>query len=474
MKPNTLYYGDCMEVMQDWPDACVDLIYLDPPFNSNADYNILFGSQKTKVGKVKRKDLAQITAFTDTWEWDHQSAERTRQIIKSINHRARDSVRAFASFFKGNAGMLAYLVYMADRINLMYRTLKPTGSIYLHCNPTASHYLKMLMDDVFGVRNFRNEIVWCYTGPSRPGTKNFLRKHDIILRYTKSARWTWHRPYIPYKSKRKLYKGYETTESKITPELEENYHKRGKPLEDYWMDINSLKREKERIGYPTQKPLALLERIIHASSNQGDMVLDPFCGCGTTIEAAMNLKRDFIGIEASMYALDVIQKERLKGVEFRIDGIPANLSAAKKLAEKRSFAFAQWAIHLIPGFVSNNKQSGDGSIDGWAALLNTLPDEEGMCIAQVKSGNTPRTAEAMRAFTSILIGSYASFGVFITLEKMKPTQTMKACINQAGVLQQGATSFNRLVLWSVQEYFAAVNPLLPTLVNPRTGEPLQN
>ncbi len=183
MKRNTLHYGDCLEVMREWSDACVDLIYLYPPFNSNANYNILFGNKRNGTGNGQvhgRKDLAQMVAFTDTWEWDEKTAERIAHIKKSLNHRARNAVIALDSFYQSGTGMLSYLVYMADRINAMHRILKDSGKIYLHCDPIASPYFKLIMDDVFDVKNFRNEIVWSYrTGGA--SKKQFARKHDIIF-----------------------------------------------------------------------------------------------------------------------------------------------------------------------------------------------------------------------------------------------------------------------------------------------------
>ncbi len=519
MKRNSLCYGDCWEVMQSWPDACVDLIYLDPPFNSNANYNILFGNQKTKTGKVRRKDLAQITAFTDTWEWSVKTDKRIKEIKRAHAHRARNAVIALDLLYKGGSGMLAYLVYMADRINEMHRILKDTGSIYLHCDPTASHYLKIILDDVFGVENFRNEVIWKRKQDVHNlATKHMGKQHDVILWYAKSERTKYHKQFTGYsedylstaykhEDKRGRYRTLPCTNEsggnkpytfhgmtrawrftkanmqkmfdddwlvQTAPTSPFRYKKYldgalGVPVQDMWMDIKAVRGGRENLGYPTQKPLALLERIIKASSDQGDLVLDPFCGCGTTIEAAMNLKRDFIGIDISMYALDVIQKERMKNVKFTIEGVPVSLRAAQDMARNRPFAFEKWAIHRIPGFVSNNKQTGDGGVDGWAGLLHTPQDEEGICIAQVKGGSP--NVDSLKALLSQINGGYASVGVFITMEKWN-TPTVKRCIADAGTLTEGADEYNRLVMWSIAEHFAGIKPDLPALANPRTGEPL--
>ncbi|WP_424946766.1 DNA methyltransferase [Candidatus Spongiihabitans sp.] len=311
MKTNTLYAGDCLDRMREWADDCVNLIYLDPPFNSKANYNILFGKGKDKS---RKDDLAQMTAFKDTWQWDADAEERVNKISKAIDHPAHYAIKGFDALFRqsGN-GMLAYLSYMAERLAEMRRLLKPTGSIYLHCDPTASHYLKIVMDEIFGRKNFRNEIAWCYKGPAN-AKHHFPRKHDYVLFYGKSRAAQFHSNAVrvPYSDSFLQRRRHTEGESGITAgyadgrtdkEVENKFGK-GKVIEDYWTDIPSGGQvsNKERLGYPTQKPLALLERIIAASSNADDIVLDPFCGCGTTIHAAHNLKRKWMGIDISYYA----------------------------------------------------------------------------------------------------------------------------------------------------------------------------
>ncbi|MDD9850401.1 MAG: DNA methyltransferase [Gammaproteobacteria bacterium] len=470
--PNTLHYGDCLEVMRQWPDGCVDLIYLDPPFNSNANYNILFGKGKVKrMDAVNRDSLAQLIAFEDMWEWSEKTARRIEEIGKAAAHPARDAVLSLNAFYKNGGGMLTYLVYMADRIAEMRRLLKPTGSIYLHCDPVASHYLKMILDGVFGANNFQNEIVWAYRTGGASKTR-FARKHDIIFLYGKGEPRTFNLP------KEKAYTRSESRKAGAvnygggTAEFyeDENGVYNLVNMRDVW-DIPYIgSTDKERLGYPTQKPLALLERIVSASSNAGDVVLDPFCGCGTTIEAAMNLNRQFIGIDISMYALNVIQKQRLKDARFKIDGIPADMQSARAMAEANPFAFEKWAVHLIPGFVANNKQRGDGGVDGWGCLLHAPENEEGICMAQVKGGAP--SADALRAFTSRLAGGNASLGVFITLEKCD-TPTARQCIADAGTFKLGANQYSRMLMWSIEEYFAGAMPPLPPLANPVTGKAIQ-
>ncbi len=489
MQPNTLYYGDCWDVMKLWPDACVDLIYLDPPFNSDANYNILFGRKKSKDSQAtKRKDLAQMTAFSDTWEWSEKTAERIAQIKRSVGHKARNSVMALDMFFKDGNGMLAYLIYMADRINEMHRILKNDGSIYLHCDPTASHYLKIIMDDVFGVKNYKNEIIWSYSGWNKRLKDKFESRHDCIFFYAKKKAGHFNGYSRPWKSEEEYIK---TRRQKVCEDKDGRKYvlsdagggkrikryldeamKYGSPVSSVWAIDKINNSSKERLGYPTQKPLALLDRIIKASSNEGDVVLDPFCGCGTTIEAAMKLKRKFIGVDISFYALEVIQKERMKNAKFVVKGVPFDLDAAKDMATKHPFVFEKWAVHLIPGFLSNTKQTGDGGVDGRAGLLQPPEGEEGMCYAQVKGG-APNVSD-LKALLSQITSGYASIGLFITMQKWN-TKTVKQCIADAGKLQQGVTSYNRLVMWSIEEYFASDKkmPNLPPLAHPITGNPLQ-
>jgi len=470
--PDTLHYGDCLEVMRQWPDDSVDLIYLDPPFNSNANYNILFGKEKADKNHIaKRKDLAQLVAFTDMWEWNEKTARRIEEIGKATAHPARDAVLALNLLYKTGGGMLSYLVYMADRIAEMRRLLKPTGSIYLHCDPSASHYLKMILDKVFGPDNFQNEIVWAYRTGGASKTR-FARKHDIIFLYGKGEARTFNLPKEKAYTKSESRKAGTVNYGGGTAEFyeDENGVYNLVNMRDVW-DIPYIgSTDKERLGYPTQKPIALLERIVNASSNPGDVVLDPFCGCGTTIEAAMNLNRKFVGVDISMYALNVIQKQRLKDTRFKIDGIPSDMPSARAMAAANPFALEKWAVHLIPGFVANNKQRGDGGVDGWGCLLHAPNGEEGLCMAQVKSGAP--SADALRAFTGKLLGGAATFGVFITLEKFD-SKTARQCVAEAGALQLGANTYHRLLMWSIEEYFAGQMPALPPLANPVTGKAIQ-
>jgi len=516
-KPNTLYYGDCLDIMGAWEAGCVDLIYLDPPFNSNANYNILYG--KDPAGKP-RDEPAQFTAFKDTWFWRVEAGRRAQEIKRASAHPAHRSIKGLAEVLP-QTGMLAYLVYMADRIAVMRDALKDSGSIYLHCDPTASHYLKVIMDDVFGAANFRNEISWRRRKDTHNlATKHMGRAHDVILYYGKSDKASYRKQFLPYDDEyieshykhedergnyrllpctnetggNKPYEFEGVTRSwrfelnRMRRMLRDNllvqlspggpfYYKKylhdakGVPLQDMWLDIAPV-RGHESLGYPTQKPVSLLERIIAVSSNKGDLVLDPFCGCGTTAEAAYQLGRTFIGIDISPYAITRICHERLKHAEgVSVQGLPTDLDGARKMAED-PFLYEQWAVTTLPGFEPNEKQTGDGGIDGIGYLLNPPHGESGRCIVQVKSGNY--TVDHLRALLSRITGGYASLGVFVTMEKMRDTKTARECVLSAGQFSEGAKTFNRLMFWSMEEHFAGHKLQLPAMAHPRTGKALQD
>ena len=291
----TLFSHDNLPVMREINSESIDLIYLDPPFKSDKNYAAPIGSQ------------AAGAAFTDTWSLDDVKKEWVEE-IQVVNQPVWAAITAAGFTHSDNAQ--AYLTYMAIRLIEVQRILKKTGSVYLHCDPTMSHYLKLLMDALFGAKNYRNEIVWCYTGPSSPGMKNFPRKHDTILRYSQSGSWVWHQQYIPYAEgfAKKTTKTDANIWGRTDPiELIER-EKRGKPVEDWWQDVKAswYMPKKERTGWPTQKPLALVERIIKASSNPGDVVLDPFCGCATACVAAEKLGRQWIGIDIEREAYDIV------------------------------------------------------------------------------------------------------------------------------------------------------------------------
>ena len=299
----TMWTGDCLDVMRGMNSESVDLIYLDPPFNSNRNYAAPIGSP------------AAGAAFKDTWTLDELDVEWINLIEQEYPKLYQVLLAAMTDSDK------SYLVYMAARLLEMPRLLKPNGSIYLHCDPTMGHYLKLLMDAVFGRRNFRNEIIWCYTGPSNV-LRYFPRKHDTLLFYAKTddSRFNRDAVRVPYDKETMARRGRaEGSQSIISPSVTDTEVRRdrgevetvfgeGKIVEDWWADITTLTNQRERVGYPTQKPLALLNRVIRASSNEGDMILDPFCGCATACVAAENLGRQWVGIDISPKAGELVMQ----------------------------------------------------------------------------------------------------------------------------------------------------------------------
>ena len=462
MKKNTLYYGDCLEVMGEWADKSVDLIYLDPPFNSKADYNIIFGTHRNGGDN---EDLAQLTAFTDTWEWDEKAEKRVALIKSAIAHPARRAILAFSEIYPDGSGMLSYLSYMAERIAEMHRLLKDTGSLYLHCDSTASHYLKLILDEVFGKDNFKNEIIWHYqTGGA--SKRHYSKKHDTILFYSKTRFCNFYPQAIMMeRTEKSLRRAKNPKGARITTDDTTKL-----PM-DVWVNIQALNpMAKERLKYPTQKPVALLKRIVMASSKEGDLVLDPFCGCGTTIAAAHSLKRNWIGIDISAYAIEVVRRERMKDMRINLAGMPKDLKGATHFAHEKPFDFEQWAVTRIPGFAPNKVQRGDGGIDG-RALIYGAKKPDNLCIAQVKGGKP--NIDSLRAFSGVIASGKAAIGIFITLKKWD-TPAVRKCVTQAGTFKRGETEFNRLVMYALDDHFRGIDdPKLPPLAHPHTGEAFQ-
>ena len=492
MKTGTVYYGDCLTHLTQWiqwnrglkslPPSLADLIYLDPPWNSNAKYNILFGKEKS----ADNGRTAQETAFTDIWQWGQEAEKRTNLICGDVyhddyhNHPARKSLRGVREFL-GESGMLAYLSYMAERLALLHIILKETGSIYLHCDPTASHYLKMIMDDIFGAKNFRNEILWCYNR-ARPGGKQFARCSDNIFFYSKSKEWTFN------KDKMQVPLSAEALKVNQIVRKDGTVWKRKRDTKDmpnWWTDCNFPTGSKERLGYPTQKPLNLLKRIIEASSNEGDVVLDPFCGCGTAVVAAQMLKRQFIGIDISLFAVETVTCDRLMmdaGIaeeDIKIKGIPHELDAARFLAKEDPFAFETFAVEAChPGMVGNKVQRGDGGVDGKGMLLHPVKEKgekKKVILAQVKAGK-PKPGDVRDFATSIRDTKSAIAGVFITLEKNWWTDEMRAIAYRQGTFkhEHSVNEYPRLQHWHIGQFYYKTQhlrlPNLPELANPLSGK----
>ncbi len=461
MKDQSLYYGDCLDWMAGWPDSSVDLIYLDPPFNSNTDYNVIFGPENGVS--------AQVRGFVDTWRWDRASAARVRDIEDAGSHPLRDAILALRRLL-GPCGMLAYLSYMGQRLVEMRRLLKPTGSVYLHCDPTASHYLKLLMDAIFGAKNFRSEIIWRigWISGFKSQKKGWIRNHDTILYYLRSdeAGRYFNKEYIPYAEDYVRRDGKKPTG-------------KGIPVEDTWncssadiLDSIMIKSfSQEKLGYPTQKPLALLERVIRASSKAGDLVLDPFCGCGTTLAAAQNLGRRWIGVDISATAIDIVQDRRLRpmGIEAEVFGIPQDTSGARRLAAEKPFDFESWAITRIPGLVPNEQKRGEGCIEGRGLMLTAPTGHESrLVLAQVKGGNGFQLSQ-FREFLDVLDHEGAACGVFITLYPVASREA-RSLASEAGEIRVGSERFPRVQFWSIDDCFRGRYPRLPVVADPATGK----
>ena len=468
MDDNALYYGDCLDWMREWPDESVDLVYLDPPFNSNADYNIIFGAGDGAP--------AQVRGFADTWKWDAAAAERVARIENALNHPLHATATGLRAQL-GPSGMLAYLTYMGERLLEMRRLLKPTGGIYLHCDPTASHYLKGVLDAIFGHASFRNEIVWSYRRWSVASFRGFQRMHDTIFYYMKDpARGIYNVEYEPAsESYLQRFGGGSNRKDPDNPTrvIPVDEPTRGMPRRDVWSDIGIIAgNSRERVGYPTQKPLALLERIVAASSNPGDLVLDPFCGCGTAVVAAHNLGRRWIGIDISATAMDIIQR-RMKpaGIEAETYGIPRDLPSARRLAAERPHDFEAWAVSCVPGLAPNERRGGDGGIDGRGRILDA-PAGGGprLVLAQVKGGRG-FVLDQFRAFLRVLDREGAALGVYVTLDPVtSPSARREAA--ELGEVAVGAGRYPRVQLWSVADHFEGRQPSLPTLADPDTGRPI--
>jgi site-specific DNA-methyltransferase (adenine-specific) len=517
---NTLFYGDNLHILRDYiEDGSVDLIYLDPPFNSNASYNVLF---KAPDGHDSQ---AQIEAFDDTWHWNESAERAFDEVMTSGNSDAANMLMAMRSFLREN-DMMAYLAMMAVRLIELHRVLKPTGSLYLHCDPVASHYLKILLDAVFGKKNFLNEITW----KRRVGMSSAVHSSnkygvqtDILLFYTNNYEHVFNvqynkndpdyvnyvadrftqidengrkfqatslvnpslRPNLKYE-----YKGYKPppngwmiSKEKMTqwdaegriyfPKDPDGRLRRksyvdelkGMPVQNLWLDIPEINSQaQERLGYPTQKPVALLERIIAASSNEGDLVLDPFCGCGTTVHAAQKLNRRWLGIDVTHLAIGLIKRrltEAFPSVKFDVVGEPQDVDGARELAAKDKYEFQKWALASLGAQpFKGGRKGGDGGVDGF---IYFKPDgrRTEKAIVSVKGGAS-LTPAMVKDLMVTVDQEGAKMGVFLTLEP--PTKGMVAQAASAGFYkpdgdQQWQADFPKIQIITVEQLFQPSNPL---------------
>ena len=464
----TLYYGDCLDWMQRWDDQSVNLIYLDPPFNSKSNYNVLYSSDGAGD--------AQYRAFTDTWTWDEAAAARLSAYESAIGRPANSAITGLHQVL-GCSGMLAYLTYMAERLEHMQRLLKPTGGIYLHCDPTASHYLKVVMDAIFGAENFRSEIHWYYYNKMHDRRKRlFAAATDTIFFYAKDSGSSF--PFcqlteVRDKPVRQLVR--KKRDGKMVNARDEDGRllyqiKTTRTIDNVWRIPCLQPASRERLGYPTQKPRAVLDRIIEASSEEGDIILDPFCGCGTTIDAARKLRRRWIGIDISSFAIDLIREKRLRDKTIPTKGIPTDLVSAKKLAVEKPFDFESWAVMRMPGFAPNMKKVGDNGIDGRATLASE-PDNYNsrLALAQIKGGKF--SLSMLRDFIHVTDRDRAALGCYVTLEPVR-TPAAKMEIANTGKINVSGYQYPRIQIWSIANYFDERLPNLPVMNDPYTGKPM--
>ncbi len=500
---NLLYYGDNLDVLRRHvADESVDLVYLDPPFNSNASYNVLFAERDGTQA------AAQIKAFEDTWRWDESAARAYEETVEG-GGKVSQAMQAFRTLL-GESDMLAYLAMMAPRLVELRRVMKSTASIYLHCDPTASHYLKMLMDAVFGPQYFLNEIIWKRTS-AHSSAKRYGPVHDVILFFARSDTPLWNPQYQPHDpaylashyrnrdehgraytlsdltaagvrhgSSGQSWKGFDPTAKgnhwKFTIENLDRLNTTGRiywpdkkggwpryiryldevkgtSLQDVWTDIDPVNaKAAERLGYPTQKPNALLERILTASSNEGDVVLDPFCGCGTTIAAAQRLNRRWIGIDITSLAISLI-RHRLadtfgKDASYEVLGEPVSLPDAAKLARDDPYQFQWWVLGLVGARPVEQKKGADHGIDGRIYFHDAGGGSKTKQIVfSVKAGHV--AVSHLRDLRGVLDRERAEIGVLLCLEE--PTGPMRKEAASAGFYTSPWGKHARLQIVTVED-----------------------
>jgi DNA modification methylase len=518
-----LHFGDNLPVLEAMPAESVDLIYLDPPFNSNATYNLIY---RTKAGT---RSQAQIEAFEDTWQWSIEAEAAFNTVIHSHNTGAAELLRAMRGAV-GDNNMMAYLAMMAVRLSELHRVLKQVGSLYLHCDPTASHYLKILLDGIFGPRRFRCEIVWKRSAAhndTKQGRREYGHLHDIILFYTKSDAWTWNPQFTPYDPEyvasayrhiepgtgrryqpcdmtgrggtargnpvyevmgvrrawcysrenmdRRIAEGrvIQSRPGKVPREKRYLDEMPGIVLQDVWTDLPPLSSQAaERTGWQTQKPLALLERIIAASSNAGDVVLDPFCGCGTAVHAAQRLNRQWIGIDITHLAISVIEdrlREAFPAITYDVQGTPKDLEGARDLAVRDKYQFQWWAVARVNGKPYGGKKKGaDGGIDGLIYFQADARTTE-RAIISVKGGGV--NVAMVRDLKGVLAREKSPIGVLITLET--PTGPMLKEAAASGFYRQDGQQYPRLQILTAEQILSGKRPAIPlagTLVRSTPGQ----
>lgn len=518
---NRLFYGDNLPVLREHiATESVDLVYLDPPFNSNRSYSVIFGS------KVTDDANAQIQAFDDTWHWTPETERLYRDILVWTNTAVSDAMEAFRKLL-GESDAMAYLVMMAPRLYELRRVLKETGSLVLHCDPTMSHYLKVLLDSIFGPKCLQNEIIWKRTRSKGDARLKLGRNHDVLLMYGKTTKPKFNRlhsahtddykttfkfddhdgrgPYssgpldspnprpnltYDYKGYKPPAKGWRVSREEmerldadnrlIFPSSKDKRIRRklyqseqpGVPLDDVWTDVPPISSHAaERLGYPTQKPLPLMERIIEMTTDVGDTVLDPFCGCGTTVDAAQKLKRDWIGIDITYISIDLIIKRLMATYgesvmdAVDVDGIPYDIASATKLFERSPFDFERWAVAMIHA-QPNERQVGDKGIDG---VRRFIIDHQtvGKVLVSVKGGKNVGPGFVRDLAGTVSQARDAQLGVLITLND-ELTPGAREVINKSGLWTHPANGQDYPVLQhiSIRKLLEGHRPNLPVALAP--------
>jgi len=514
MDTNILYYGDNLEILRKYiPDESIDLIYLDPPFNSKATYNVLY---KEQTGEPSQ---AQITAFEDTWHWGLESERALQEIFESTiaPPAVKDFMSVMPKFLGKKTDMAAYLAMMCVRLLELKRVLKDTGSIYLHCDPTASHYLKILMDAIFGTASFRNELVWKRQS-AHSDSRGYGCVHDIVLFYVKSGEFTWNKTYQGYDEgyTEQYYRyidengrrfmsdnlsasglqggGYEYEWKgvkrvwRVPPQTMERLEKEGKifytkngiprmkryldeakgmPVQDVWSDLESLRSwHAERLGYPTQKPETLLERVIQSSSNEGDIVLDPFCGCGTAIVVANKLNRKWIGIDITHLAISTMKwrlEKMFPNIQYKVVGEPKDLESAKELADQDKYQFQWWAVSLVGGQPYGDKKKGaDTGIDGYLYFMDEK-NKVKKAIIQVKAGGV--SVSQIRDLIGVVQREKAEMGVFLCLEPATKPMQMEAD-SQGFYKSPLGKDYPKIQIFTIEQLLEGKKPDIPPWIAP--------
>lgn len=440
--------------------ASVDLVYLDPPFNSEAKYNLPF--------KQLGRDATAVEAFKDIWHWDDQTKDLKRYMEENIETKPLSDLIDIVRGLRGRDDSLtAYLVNMAIRLREIPRVMKSTATLYLHCDPTASHYLKIVLDHIFGPTNFRNEIIWCYSGGGIP-KQDFPRKHDVILRYSKGDSYKYHPDFRPY-TPGTLQRGRTAIKGKY---FDQGLRAEGTPMQDWWTDLPKITSpdDPQKLGYPTQKHTALLERIIKCSTDDDDLVFDPFCGCGSTLHAAETLRRQWIGIDISRFSIGVVRSRLAESFErkllknIQVSGIPTTVEAARELARENPWEFEKWLCGQIGAkglYKKLGAKGADGGIDGVIEFYSD-PAKKSYAIVQIKGGVVkPNDVKAL--FADVDGEEVALAGVFVCFEEYSKT-AKNAASNRVFKDKIAGNEWKTIQVITVEEVLRGEMPKLPNQI----------